>query len=158
MKTSYILNAVVIAIFCCTGIAFSDNWKDESGKGGRDKPQYHQHHRDGKKRSDHYNYRDNKKGPDTYRRSDRRKHPDYHNHRGYRERPYGKNRHYKHHDYRGHQYEYQGHWRSWEQWDRYAKVHPDIYRYGGYYRENAHLMFRFQDPVTGGYFFFSIGR
>jgi hypothetical protein len=71
--------------------------------------------------------------------------------------PYGKNRHYTYHNHKGHRYAYQGHWRSWDQWDRYAKAHPDIYRHGGCYREDAHLMFRFRDPVTGGDFFFFIG-
>ncbi len=158
MKTSYCLNVVVIAIFCCTGIALSDNWKGESGKGRRDKPQYHQNHRDGKEHSGHRDYRDEKKGHDTYRRGDHRKRPDYHSQRGYREHPYAKNRHYKHHDHRGHQYAYQGDWKSWSQWNRYTKAHPDIYKHGDYYREEAHLMFRFRDPISGGYFFFSIGQ
>ena len=91
-------------------------------------------------------------------RRDYNKRPDYHKHRGYRERPYDKRRHYIHHDHKGHRYNYQGHWRSWEEWDRYARKHPEIYRHGGYYRENAHLMFRFCDPGTGNCFFLSIGR
>jgi hypothetical protein len=158
MKASKILSIVVIAAFCCAGIAFSDNWKNESGKGRRDKPQYHQQHRDGKQHSDRRDSRDDKRDHDTYRRGDHNSRPDYHSYRGYRERPYGKKRHYEHHDHRGHRYAYQGHWGSWKQWDGYRKAHPDIVKHGDYYREDAHLMFRFRDPVTGGFFFFSIGR
>lgn len=77
---------------------------------------------------------------------------------GYRERPYDKNRHYVKYVYKGHRYNYHGHWRSWEEWDRYAKKYPHIYKYGRYYRENAHLMFRFCAPETASCFFFSIGR
>jgi hypothetical protein len=89
---------------------------------------------------------------------DYKKHSDYQNHRGYRERPYDNRRHYEHQDYKGHRYAYHGHWRSWDQWDMYAKKHPTIYKHGTYYRENAHLMFRFCEPGTGNCFFFSIGR
>lgn len=84
--------------------------------------------------------------------------PDFHKYHGYRERPYDEHRHYVRHNHKGRGYNYQGHWRSWDQWDRYARKHPEIYRHGAYYRENAHLMFRFCDPVTGNCFFFSIGR
>jgi hypothetical protein len=83
---------------------------------------------------------------------------DYHKHHGYREHPYDKGRHYGHYDFKGHRYGYHGHWRSWEEWDRYARQHPHIYEHGTYYRESAHLMFRFCDPGTGSCFFFSIGK
>jgi len=95
---------------------------------------------------------------DSHGRRDYKERPDYQNHRGYRERPYDNRRHYEHHDYKGHRYDYHGHWGSWEQWDKYAKTHPNIYKHGTYYRENAHLMFRFCEPGTGNCFFFSIGR
>lgn len=102
-----------------------------------------------------------KQGPEARReirdRRDYNRRPDYHQHRGYRERPYDQ-RQYRHHDYKGHRYNYEGHWRSWDQWDRYAKNHPEIIKHGEYYRENAHLMFRFRDPITGNSLFFSIGR
>lgn len=87
-----------------------------------------------------------------------KKHLDYHKYRGYRERPYDQHRHYVNYDYKGHRYDYHGHWRSWDQWDRYARKHPHIYKQGRYYRQNAHLMFRFCEPSTGNCFFFSIGR
>ena len=93
----------------------------------------------------------------THGRPDYKGRPDYDKYRGYRERPYDKRRHHEHYDYKGHRYGYRGHWRSWDQWDRYAKAHPDISRHGTYYRENTHLMFRFCEPGTGC-FFFSIGR
>jgi hypothetical protein len=83
---------------------------------------------------------------------------DYGKYNGYRERPYNKSRHYANYNYKGHRYDYRGHWRSWEQWDGYAKAHPDISRHGIYYRENTHLMFRFCEPGTSNCFFFSIGR
>ena len=84
--------------------------------------------------------------------------PDYYRYRGYSERPYEKDRFYMNYDHRGHRYDYRGHWRSWKHWDRYAKKHPNIYKYGRYYRQNSHLMFRFCEPGTGSCFFFSIGR
>jgi hypothetical protein len=102
--------------------------------------------------------RDQKVRPDTPSRPDYKKHSDYQNHRGYRERPYDNRRHYEHQDYKGHRYDYHGHWKSWDQWDNYAKKHPDIYKHGTYYRETAHLMFRFCEPGTANCFFFSIGR
>jgi hypothetical protein len=84
-------------------------------------------------------------------------HRNYAGHHGYKERPYGQ-RHYKPYEYRGHGYDYHGHWRSWDDWDRYAREHPSLHKQGQYYREGGHLMFRFCDPGTGGCFFFSIGR
>jgi hypothetical protein len=86
------------------------------------------------------------------------KRPDYHKHPGYRKRPYDQHRLYVNYDYKRHRYDYHGHWRSWEQWDSYARKRPNIYKHGTYYRENAHLMFRFCEPGTGNCFFFSIGR
>jgi len=77
--------------------------------------------------------------------------------KGYREHPYD-NRHYLQYDYKGHPYVYNGHWRSWDEWDRYRKAHPHVYINGRYYRDNVHLMFRFCEPETGTCFFFSIGR
>jgi hypothetical protein len=46
---------------------------------------------------------------------------DYAGHRGYRERPYDQRRHYENYSYRGHKYNYRGHWRSWNDWDGYAR-------------------------------------
>ena len=98
------------------------------------------------------------KEKDAHSRRDFKEGPGYDNYSGYKKRPYDKRRHYEYYNHKGHRYDYHGHWRSWDQWDRYAKKHPDIYRHGTYYRENAHLMFRFCEPGTGNCFFFSIGR
>ena len=114
--------------------------------------------RDYKERPDNPGRPDYKKRPDYHKHRGHKKRQDYHEHRGYRKRPYDKRRHYGRYDYKGHRYDYHGHWRSWEQWDRYARKHPHIYKHGRYYRENAHLMFRFYEPGTGNWFFFSIGR
>ena len=74
-------------------------------------------------------------------------HPRHHSH-NYRDRYYSGRRHH-----------YKGHYRSWEQWERFKRRHPNRYRRGRYYYENnVHLMFKFCDPDTGGCFFFSIGR
>jgi hypothetical protein len=158
MKTSYIFNVAVVVIFCFTGIAFSDNWKGESGKGDGNTSQYYQSHHNKKERPDHHGDQGHKNAPDTQRHGDYKMHRDYDTHNGYRERPYAKNRRYGHYEHHGHRYDYQGHWRSWEQWNTYAKNHPEIYRHGDYYREDTHLMFRFCDPGSGACFFFSIGR
>lgn len=77
---------------------------------------------------------------------------------GYRERPYDKQRHYRQHQHHGHRYTYRGHWRSWNEWDRYYRAHPRLRGHGHYYHDDAHLMFRYCDPDGDGCFFFSIGR
>jgi hypothetical protein len=84
-------------------------------------------------------------------------HRNYAGQRGYRERPYDR-RHYEQYQYKRHNYAYRGHWRSWKEWDRYAREHPNIYQHGRYYREGGHLMFRVCEPGTDNCFFFSIGR
>ena len=91
-------------------------------------------------------------------RRDYKKRSGYHAHRGYRSTLPRKTIPYWTYDYKRHRYDYHGHWRSWDQWNRYARKHPQIYKHGRYYRENAHLMFRFCEPGTGNCFFFSIGR
>lgn len=83
---------------------------------------------------------------------------DYRGQRGYHLHPYDTHRHYDHFSYRDHRYEYHGHWRSWNDWHAYRNRYPERYRYGHYYREHGHLMFRFCSPESGGCFFFSIGR
>ena len=127
MKTSGIIVMVIVLIFFCSGVSIADQWKNESGKGRPGSSLYNQGR------------------------------PNYYKYNGYRERPYNKGRHYGHYEYKGHLYDYRGHWRSWEQWDRYRREHPDAYEHGYYYREKAHLMFRFCEPGTGNCFFFSIG-
>jgi hypothetical protein len=111
-----------------------------------------------KQNEQHKEYRKHRKHYEEEGRHDYKKYPDYRKHQGYRERPYDKRRYYGHHNYKGRRYDYHGHWRSWEQWDRYVKKHPDIRKHGIYYREGAHLMFRFCEPGTGNCFFFSIGK
>ncbi len=166
MNKLRIFSVVAIVIFCFTGIAFSDSWSKETRKGMRNNSkQYQKSHRNEKQQYDHRSSRDGNRR-DTYRRDDRRsdrrddhdRGREYRNHRGYSAHPYQKHRRYGHHVHKGHRYAYQGHWRSWDQWHRYAKGRPGIYRHGHYYREGGHLMFRFLDPVSGGYLFFSIGR
>jgi hypothetical protein len=90
--------------------------------------------------------------------SDREHDRDYAGHHGYRERPYDRARHYGHYNFRGHRYAYHGHWRSWDEWDRYARKHPYLYKRGRYYHDGAHLMFRFCEPDDNACVFFSIGR
>lgn len=83
---------------------------------------------------------------------------DYRGMHGYRERPYDKHRHYDRFEHRGHKYAYRGHWRSWDDWNRYYRQHPSWRGRGHYYREHGHLMVRLCDPGGGACFFFSIGR
>ena len=128
---------------------FKGNDKHNEWQKERDK-EYQKHQREME--------RENRKHHMEQSRRNYEKRSDYHKYRGYREHPYGKHRHYVRYGYKGHQYDYHGHWRSWEQWDRYAKRHPKLYRYGTYYREKSHLMFRFGEPGTSNCFFFSIGK
>ncbi len=158
MKKSCILSVIAIVTFCFTGIAFSDNWKKGTEQGVRNKPQqYQKSQRNEREGSDHRGYRDDERR-DAVRHDDHGRRHDYRGYRGYSEHPYQKHRRYEHYVHEGHRYGYRGHWGSWNQWHRYAKGHPEIYRHGGYYRDGGHLMFRFLDPVSGGFFFFSIGR
>jgi hypothetical protein len=150
MKTKCILIIAAALIFCFSGVVFADNWKDESGQ-GRGPGSY-------KERGDDRGRPDNDgRGYGHDRRNDK-KDRDYRNHRGYRPKPFDRGRVYVHHEHRGHRYEYHGHWSSWDHWDRYAKSHPAIIVNGNYYRENAHLMFRFCEPGTANCVFFSIGK
>ncbi|MCJ7541664.1 MAG: hypothetical protein MUO88_18620 [Desulfobacterales bacterium] len=111
-----------------------------------------------KERPDDKDRRDYRGQPDNRDRLEYRGRPDYRGNRGYRERPYDKHRYYEHQEYKGRKYTYHGHWRSWDQWDSYARQHTDIYKHGRYYRESGHLMFRFFEPGSGNFIFFSIGR
>lgn len=130
--------------------AFADNgYKGKNKQKGQDK-EYRKHPGEMK--------REGRKHYENQGRRDHKKRSDYHKHRGYKIRPYDNRRHYDHYNHKGHRYAYHGHWRSWDQWDMYAKKHPNIYKHGKYYRESGHLMFRFCEPGTGNYFFFSIGR
>ena len=96
--------------------------------------------------------RDRDQGYERYREYDR--------YQGYRDRPYDQSRHHyrnRHHEHRGQSYAYQGHWRSWDEWDRYLQHHPELRRHGRYYRDEVHLMFR-TCPEPGTCLYFSIGR
>jgi hypothetical protein len=156
----FLLPVTTILVFgffmLTTSQAFADN-----GYKGNDK---HKEWQNPKKQEKEYRKprvemkRENRKHYEEQGRLASKRRPDYHNYHGYRELPYDKHRHYGYQDYKGRRYNYQGHWRSWDQWDTYARKHPDMYRHGRYYREGAHLMFRFCDPGTGSCFFFSIGR
>ena len=133
--------------FADNGYKGNDKHKEWQKKGDKE----YQKHQEEMERKNRKHYKEQS-------RRNYEKRSDYNKYRGYRERPYDKHRHYVKYDYKGHQYDYTGHWRSWEQWDRYAKQHPKLYQHGTYYRENAHLMFRFCEPGTSNCFFFSIGK
>jgi hypothetical protein len=171
-----VTTALLLGFFMLTTTqAFADNgykgndkhkeWQKERDKEYRkhqekmereDRKHYEAQDRESRKHREEMDRKDRKHyGKQDHRDYNRRQ--DYHKHRGYRERPYDQDRHYVNYDYKGHRYDYHGHWRSWEQWDRYAKKHPHIYKHGGYYRQNAHLMFKFCEPDTGSCFYFSIG-
>jgi len=146
MKVKNTITLTIAVLFLFTGVSFAKDWKTESGK--RD------HGKDNSMHAD----RDYRQGSDSRHSQGNKRHTNYQEYRGYREKPYDRGRHYGHYKQKGHRYEYQGHWRSWDQFDRYAKKHPQIYEHGHYYRENTHLMFRFCDPASDACFFFSIGR
>ena len=152
-----VITILLLGFFMLTTTqAFADNGykgNDIHKKWQKQKEQEKEYHKHREKME-----RERQKHYKEQERRDLKKYSDYHMHRGYRERPFDKDRHYGYYDHKGHRYDYQGHWRSWEQWDRYAKIYPHIYKHGTYYREGAHLMFRFCDPGTGSCFFFSIGR
>ena len=146
MKKTAVITLAAALVFLFAGISMADSRKNESGKGAPGKQGFGHEDRD-------------RRGGHTYRgHDDNRGRRDYREYRGYRERPYDRGRHYRHYRRDGHRYDYRGHWRSWDEWDRYARKHPHVYNYGHYYRDNAHLMFRFCEPGNDDCFFFSIGR
>jgi hypothetical protein len=103
----------------------------------RDRNRAEEHHGD---RHWHYDYRQ----------------PGHHPH-GYHTQPHG--RHYGNpHMIHGQAYHYDGHWYSWNSWEKYRRLHAANFHQGRYYRESGHLFFRFCDPVGNACFFFSIGR
>ena len=153
----FTVTTILVAFFMLTTTqAFAD--KGYKGKDKQKEWQRPKEQEKGYRKHQEEMGRENPKHYEEQGRLDYKRRPDYHNYHGYRELPYDKHRQYGYHDFKGHRYNYQGHWRSWDQWDSYARSHPDIYRDGRYYHEGEHLMFRFCDPVTGSCFFFSIGR
>lgn len=159
------MKKMIVAALCllfmlatATPVISKDNNRDNHGRREYRERSDSRDHRDYRERSDYRDDRDYRERSDNRDRRKYRGDPDYRGYRGYRDRPYDKYRHYDHHEYRGRSYTYNGHWRSWDQWDGYARQRPDTYRQGNYYRESGHLMFRFCEPGAGNCFFFSIGR
>jgi hypothetical protein len=156
-KTTFILSALLFSAFMALPASADSNGHNRgygnSNHSGVDQRNIHPNTARG--RYDiHGNY---------YKDKDRRHHRDYeYRHpkqrpHGYRPEPY--DRRYPHpRVWKNRPYHYEGHWDSWADWDRYAKRHPDRYRHGRYIREGGHLLFRFYDPMGGGYLFFSIGK
>lgn len=107
MKTSHVLKISIALIFCCYSVVYAKNWKDDSKQKAPGKSQY-TIDRQGDRNSG---------GREKHERVERRgghdnqKYADYHKHRGYREHPHDKARHYGHYTYHGHQYDYHGHGR-----------------------------------------------
>lgn len=156
----FVFTVTAVLLFGFFMLISSQVFADNAGKGmdnekgwqrqkGQDKAYVKHRVEMGRKNHKHYTKKD---------RHNYQKRPDYHKYSGYRERPYDKHRLYVNYDHKGYRYDYHGHWRSWNQWDKYLKKHPQIYKHGRYYRQSTHLMFRFCDPGTGSCFFFSIGR
>ena len=143
MKSTRIIVIAILSLLLIPVVSTAGQWKNDSGKG-----KYESHHGD----------RDHRSGPDDRGPDRYGEHRGYHGYHGYREHPYDRGRHYGHYHHNRRQYEYRGHWRSWDDWDRYARRVPHMHEHGHYYRDNAHLMFRFCEPDGGGCFFFSIGR
>ena len=152
MKRIFIVIVTVVTLFGFSMLTPTQTSADNGYKGKnkqKEQDKEYQKHRGEMDRTDrkHYGKQD---------RRDYNKRQDYYKHRAYRERPYD-NRIYVNYNYKGHRYDYHGHWRSWDQFDRYANKHPRLYKYGRYYRQSSHLMFRFCEPDTGSCFYFSIG-
>jgi len=67
------------------------------------------------------------------------------------------NRPRSHYD-EGKRYDYGGHYKSWDEWQRFRSQNPHVNRNGKYFHDaGGHLMFGFTDE-GGNAFFFSIGR
>jgi hypothetical protein len=166
MKKSMLISVSFFALMLCFSIPY---WADPPGK---DLPEakkkqmeqerehskrYEERERESRKHKEEIR-REESKHREEMRPEERKYHRDFSQYSGYRERPYDKHRHYGEYVHNGRRYDYQGHWRSWKEWDRYAKKHTDVYRNGKYYREGAHLMFRLCEPGTANCVFFSIGK
>lgn len=156
----FVFTVTTVLLFGFFMLSSSQVFADNAYKGTYDRKEWqkqkeqdkeYRKHREKMERKDYKDYEG--QGRHNYE-----KRQDYHKHPGYRERPYDQSRLYVNYDYKGHRYDYHGHWRSWNQWDRYARKHPQIYEHGGYYRQKTHLMFRCCEPGIGNCFYFSIGR
>lgn len=78
--------------------------------------------------------------------------------KGYRVHPHGR---YDYHPYRHRErdYHYEGHWMSWNDWERYKRRYPQRFSHGRYYRDHDNrLFFRFCDPEGNACLYYSIGR
>jgi len=166
MKKSMLISVSFFALMVCFSLP---SWADPPGKAlpeaqkkqmeqkREQRKRYDVRERESRKHREERG-RETRKHREEIERKYSKHHRDFSQYSGYRERPYDKHRHYVEHVHNGRRYDYQGHWRSWEEWDRYAKRYTDVYRYGKYYREGAHLMFRFCKPGTANCVFFSIGK
>ncbi len=101
-----------------------------------------------RRKNDQKGYYQEQQDVQRYHKKHKKHRKDRHEYRGYRDKYYGQ----RHHPPK----RYRGHWRSWDQFDRYRRDHRSEYRHGRYYQNNGHLYFRFQ--TDEGTFSFSIGR
>jgi hypothetical protein len=150
-----VLAVTTVLLFGFFMLTASQALADQGHKGNGQQNQWQNQKQQNNQPPGHSDY--NQKNAQPQGHHDYNQRPDYDKYAGYRAHPYNKGLHYGNYDYRGHRYDYHGHWRSWDQWHRYASQHQDIERHGTYYRENSHLMFRYCEPGTGACFFFSIG-
>jgi Ni/Co efflux regulator RcnB len=142
-KSILILLAMALAVFI--------SWPATAGQKdrGHDYRQSSRDHRDEPGKAQSHDKRGRNRDYD-YRKPEHRP-------SGYHSSHHGRN--FKHsHRYRGHAYNFDGHWSSWRNWENYRKRHPERFHHGRYYRENGHLFFRFCDPMGASCFFFSIGK
>jgi len=79
---------------------------------------------------------------------------DYYGRPGYRSEPYNRGPHRDYH-HRYPNYNYHGHWNSWDNWNRYYSRYPQFRNYGHYERYNGQLYFFFNDGLNA--FGFLIG-
>ena len=149
-----VLAVTTVLLFGFFMLTASQAFADQGHKGNGQQQKEWQHQQPQKERQQQQQQHNN---PPPAHRDYNNQHANYDRYPGYRPHPYNRGLHYGQYKYKGHQYDYHGHWRSWDQWHRYASENPDIERHGTYYRENSHLMFRYCDPGSGACFFFSIG-
>lgn len=140
MKKIIIL--VISFIFMFSSISFSQHYN--RGQRNSDRRSYQQ-------REQYKNYGQQRKYEHNrdYQYHESRR--DYRNHRGYYSHPKGRDYYHMRPGYG-----YNGHWRSWNEWESYYRMNPHYHRYGHYERINNQLFFLFNDGITA--FMFSIGK
>lgn len=131
------LFSILIIMFVLFGFNIADAKSQHPHRGKHQTPTYNKHYQD----------------KQFYHHDGRQKYHGWAQYHGHYEKPHNYQHRVYHHrpDYR-----YEGHWSSWNDWERYYMKNPYIHRHGRYEKHGEHLFFLIDDGIYK--FMFSIGR